>query len=381
MRKRIFMALLAALLMSGICYAAPEVAAPSCLLMDAATGTVLYEKNADESLAPASVTKVMTLLLVMEAIDRGQLSWEEPITTSAAAAAKGGSQVYLEEGEEMSLRDMVKCVVVSSANDCATALAEAVAGSEGDFVAQMNARAAELNMTGTHFANCTGLDDSAGGDVHYTTARDIAIMSRALLTHDEIREFTTIWMDTIRDGAFGLSNTNKLVRFYSGTTGLKTGFTSSAGYCMSATAQKDGMELIATVMHCESSTDRFESAKALLDYGFATYTLVDPMEDTTLPAVSVDLGQEAAILPVPETATPLLLEKAQAGSITRELQLPESVSAPVAAGQTLGSLIVKTGEHVLAEIPLIAGEPVSKITFPQMLGRLTRHLFMAAENG
>ncbi len=359
------------------CFAAPEVAAPSCILMDAETGTVLYEKNADEQLAPASVTKVMTLLLVMEAIDRGQLSWEDTITASATAAAKGGSQVYLEEGEQMSLRDMVKCVVVSSANDCATALAEAVSGSESSFVELMNQRASELGMTGTHFCNCTGLDDEAGADQHYTTARDIAIMSRELLSHDEIRDFTTIWMDTIRDGTFGLSNTNKLVRFYSGTTGLKTGFTSSAGYCMAASAQRDGMELIAAVMHCETSTDRFESAKGLMDYGFATYTLVDPVEGTELTPVTVELGETETVAAIPQTADKVLLEKTQAGSVTREVNLASSVSAPVSVGQTLGSVILKSGETVLAEVPLVAQNAVNKLSWSQLFTKMLKYLWMA----
>lgn len=359
------------------CYAAPEVSAPSCILMDMETGTVLYEKNADEQLAPASVTKVMTLLLTMEAIDRGQLHWEDTITASAAAAAKGGSQVYLAEGEQMSLREMVKCVVVSSANDCATALAEAVSGSESGFVEQMNNRARELNMTGTHFCNCTGLDDEAGADQHYTTARDIAIMSRELLKHDEIREFTTIWMDTIRNGTFGLSNTNKLVRFYSGTTGLKTGFTSSAGYCMAASAQRDGLELIATVMHCDSSTDRFESAKALMDYGFATYTLVDPVGDTEIPPVTVELGAQETITPVPQGNERILLEKAQAGNVTRELQLSPIVTAPVAQGQTLGTITLKSGDQVLGQVPLVADGAVNRLRWWDLFRQLLRHLWMA----
>jgi D-alanyl-D-alanine carboxypeptidase (penicillin-binding protein 5/6) len=241
----------------------------------------------------------------------------------------------------------------------------------------MNQRAAELGMENTHFANCTGLDDEAGPDIHYTTAQDIAIMARELLGHDEIREFTTIWMDTIRDGTFGLSNTNKLVRFYSGTTGLKTGFTSSAGYCMSASAERDGMELIATVMHCESSTDRFESAKGLLDYGFATYTLVDPLSDTELSPVTVDLGTEETVQPVPQSGDALLLEKAKAGNVTREISLAESVSAPVAEGQVLGTLTVKNGEEVLSEVPLVAETAVSRLSWSQLFSRITGLLWMA----
>lgn len=377
MFKKGFLVLLMIGALGSSCYALPEVAAPSCVLMERETGTILYEKNPEKQLAPASVTKVMTLLLTMEAIEAGVLHWEDTITASAAAAAKGGSQVYLEEGEQMSLREMVKCVVVSSANDCAAALAEAVSGSEKDFVDKMNQRAQELGMTGTHFCNCTGLDDEAGADQHYTTARDIAIMSRELLKHDEIREFTTIWMDTIRDGTFGLSNTNKLVRFYSGTTGLKTGFTSSAGYCMAASAERDGMELIATVMHCDSSTDRFESAKALMDYGFANYSLVDPVGDTEIPAVAVELGTVEEITPVPQDESRVLLEKAQTGSLTRELQLSPSVQAPVEQGQTLGTITLKAGETVISEIPLVAEENVERLRWGDLFIKMVRRLWMA----
>lgn len=222
-----------------------DVSAPSAILMDAATGTILWEKNAHDALPPASVTKIMTLLLVMEALEGGKISWDDTVTASEAAAAKGGSQIYLEAGEQMPLRDMLKSVVVSSANDCATALAEHIAGSEAAFVAQMNRRAAELGMRETNFVNCTGLDDEPEANTHLTSAYDIAVMSRQLLQHDAIRQYTTIWMDTVRDGQFGLSNTNKLIRFYNGATGLKTGYTSAAGHCLSASAQRNGIELIA----------------------------------------------------------------------------------------------------------------------------------------
>jgi D-alanyl-D-alanine carboxypeptidase (penicillin-binding protein 5/6) len=378
MWKKLICAILAAGLLSGTCLAAPEVAAPSCILMDKTTGTILYESNAQEQLAPASVTKVMTLLLVMEAIDRGQLTWDQMVTASAAAAAKGGSQVYLEENEQMTVHDMVKCVVVASANDCATALAEAVSGSESSFVELMNQRAAELGMENTHFANCTGLDDEAGPDIHYTTAQDIAIMARELLGHDEIREFTTIWMDTIRDGTFGLSNTNKLVRFYSGTTGLKTGYTQNAGYCMAASAERDGMELIAVVMHCQTSTDRFESAKALLEYGFANYTLADPLGDTELPEVSVILGADSTVSAVLEDDSAVLLEKSAASTLTRQVELTEEVTAPVAQGQTLGTVTLKTGDTVVAERALVAAQAVARRTWREIFAGMVGKLWMAA---
>lgn len=372
--KKILCFLLLTSLFCTTALAAPDVAAPSCILVEASTGQVLYESNADESLAPASVTKIMTLLLTMEAVERGQLGWEDTVTASSAAAAKGGSQVFLSEGEQMPLWEMVKCVVVSSANDCATALAEAVSGSESGFVEKMNQRAEELGMTGTTFLNCTGLDGEKGGNL--TTARDIAIMSGELLKHDKIREYTTIWMDTIRGGSFGLSNTNKLVRFYDGTTGLKTGFTDSAGYCMSASAQKDGMELIAVVMHCETSTDRFESAKGLLDYGFANYQTVSPLGEETLPEVTVELGKEETVSPVLSSEEPILTEKAS--QVTREIELSQSVSAPVMEGQTLGTLRIRSGDKLLKEIPLVAETGVEKLTAGDVYLKILERMWMGA---
>ena len=249
---------LAVLLITPV--SALEVAAPSAILMETATGTVLFEKNAHEKLPPASVTKVMTLLLVMEALESGRISWDDTVTASETAAAKGGSQVYLEAGEQMTMDEMLKSVVVSSANDCATALAEHIAGSEAAFVTMMNERAAQLGMNDTHFINCTGLDDEPDAAEHLTSAYDIAVMSRELLKHEDIRKYTTIWMDTVRNGEFGLSNTNKLVRFYEGTTGLKTGYTSAAGHCLSASAMRGGVEYVAVVLHCANSGERFQAA-------------------------------------------------------------------------------------------------------------------------
>lgn len=340
-----------------------EIAAPSAVLIEASTGEVLYEKNAHERLAPASVTKVMTLLLVMEALDSGQISWDDMVTASEAAAAKGGSQVYLEVGEQMTMDEMLKSVVVSSANDCATALAEHVAGSEAAFVEKMNQRAEELGMEDTHFVNCTGLDDEPDAAEHLTSAYDIAVMSRELLKHEEIRKYTTIWMDTVRNGEFGLANTNKLVRFYEGTTGLKTGYTSSAGHCLSASAERGGVEFIAVVLHCASSGDRFQSAKQLLDYGFANYALAQPDPNVEIPAVPVVLGEQAYITPVLADTTPILIEKSQQNSITTQVEVAESVKAPVEAGQRLGTLTLQAGGAPLTAIPLIAPEAVAKRTW------------------
>ena len=343
--------------------AALEVAAPSAVLMDAATGTVLFEKDAHTPLPPASVTKIMTLLLVMEALESGRISWDDQVTASETAAAKGGSQVYLESGETMTMDEMIKSVAVVSANDCATALAEHVAGSEAAFVELMNSRAAELGMENTHFVNCTGLDDDPDAENHLTTAYDIALMSRELLKHEKIRDYTTIWMDTVRGGAFGLSNTNNLVRFYSGTTGLKTGYTQAAGHCLSASAERDGMELIAVVLHCDSSGDRFQSAKQLLDFGFANYALVYPDEAVEIPAVAVELGKAESVTPVAEDLTPVLVEKGQAATVTTQVEVAESVAAPVEAGQRLGTLTMRSDGAPLKSIPLVAPEAVERLTW------------------
>ena len=363
-------------LLPAVRAAGPEVAAPSAILMDAATGQVLYEKNSHERLRPASVTKVMTLLLVMEALDEGRLSWDQTVTASAAAAAKGGSQVYLEEGEQMTMDEMLKSVVVSSANDCATALAEAVAGSEAAFVERMNERAVELGMEDTHFVNCTGLDDEPEAETNLTSAYDIAVMSRELLQHEKIKEYTTIWMDTVRNGQFGLSNTNKLIRFYQGATGLKTGYTSSAGHCLSASAERDGLELIAVVLNCKSSTERFESAKALLDYGFANYALVTPQVPEDLGTVPVVLGTVDTITPVLETPQPILLDKGLQTQVETTVELAESVEAPVEQGQKLGTLTVTAGGQVVATVPIVAPERVERLTWWQMTVEILRGMWV-----
>lgn len=345
--------------------AEPEVAAPSAVLMEASTGTVLFEKNSHERLAPASVTKVMTLLLVMEALESGRISWDDTVTASETAAAKGGSQVYLEPGEQMSMDEMLKSVVVSSANDCATALAEHIAGSESSFVDMMNQRAQELGMSDTNFVNCTGLDDDANASEHLTSAYDIALMSRELLKHDDIRRYTTIWMDTVRGGEFGLSNTNKLVRFYQGTTGLKTGYTSAAGHCLAASAQRDGVEFIAVVLHCSNSGERFQSARTLLDHGFANYALAEPSPEE-IPPVAVELGQQTQVTPVPADSTPVVIDKSLKNTVTTQVEVAEGVKAPVEAGQRLGTMTLRAGDQVLATIPLVAQEPVERLSWWQV---------------
>ena len=354
-----------------------NVAAKSAVLMDVSTGTILYEQNPQEALAPASVTKVMTMLLIMEAIDSGKIGWDDSVTASEAAAAKGGSQIYLKVGETMSVSDMVKSIAVSSANDCACAMAEHLAGSESAFVDLMNARARELGMTDTHFVNCTGLDDSPEAANHRTSAHDIAIMSRELLkNHPDIKKYTTIWMDTVRNGAFGLSNTNKMVRFYDGCTGLKTGFTNGAGYCLSASAQRDGLELIAVVMGSATSAERFAAAKSMLDYGFANFALYTPEIPETA-AVPVALGKSSGISAVPAESPELLVEKGQVSSIIAEVELEPSVTAPVSAGQRLGTLTIKSQEQILQQIPLVAEEAVERLTWGDITIKILRQIAMA----
>ena len=379
MKKRVLAALLLLFLLLSLLpvvrAAELDLPAPSYVLMERSTGEVLLEHNAHERLRPASVTKVMTLLLIMEALDDGRIGWDDVVQTSAAAAAKGGSQIYLEENEQLPLEEMLKSVVISSANDCACALAEHIAGSEAAFVGMMNERAAQLGMTDTHFVNCTGLDDEPEAAEHLTTAYDIALMSRELLGHAAIKKYTTIWMDTVRGGQFGLSNTNKLVRFYDGTTGLKTGYTSAAGHCLSASAERNGMELIAVVLHCASSTDRFESAKALLNYGFSNYALLTP-EPGELPAVPVVLGQDAEITPILADETPILIDKSLAAGVETSVRVDESVTAPVEPGQTLGTLTITSGDRTIAERARVAPEGVEALHWGDVFRQMLRALCM-----
>ncbi len=346
----------------------------SAVLMEKETGAFLLEENAHEKLEPASVTKIMTLLLVMEAVDSGQLSKDDPVTVSAYAAGMGGSQVYLEEGEQMPVSEMIKCVTVVSGNDCAVALAEHLAGSEGAFVTRMNQRAQELGMADTNFLNCTGLPAQG----HVTSAHDIALMSRELIrNHPSIREYTTIWMDSIRNGEFGLTNTNRLVRFYEGATGLKTGYTSSAHYCMSATAERDGMELIAVVMKSPTSNQRFDDAKALLDYGFANYAMVPVYPEVPLAPVDVLLGVQAQVQPQLERDCRLLVRKGEESQVTTRLSMAQDVEAPVEKGQTLGQLEVYVGDELRDAIPILSSQQVDRLSVPGIFSRMLRKLLMA----
>ena len=378
--KRLTAALLCAALLSGSAAAAeqpadaPQVEAKAAILMEQETGEVLCQQNAHDKLEPASVTKIMTLLLVMEAIDGGQLSTGDTVTVSAHAASMGGSQVYLKEGEQMTVDDLLKAVAVVSGNDAAVALAEHIAGSEEAFVSRMNQRAAELGMEDTTFLNCTGLP-AAG---HLTSAYDIALMSRALLSHPDIRQYTTIWMDSIRGGQFQLSNTNRLVRFYPGCTGLKTGSTDSAGYCLSASAERDGLSLIAVVLGSETSAKRFTAAETLLNYGFANYTLIDALAGQALPPVEVLLGAERWVQPVLQGSGKVVVRRSQLDSVTTELRLAENVEAPVEQDQVLGEVTVLVNGQPLASLSLTAQTAVERLTIPGVFRRLLDHLFMAA---
>ena len=342
----------------------------AALLMEKTTGQILYAQNEHDALPPASVTKIMTVLLTMEAIDSGRIALDDMVTVSAYAAGMGGSQVFLAEGEQMSVDDLLKAVCVSSGNDAAVALAEHVAGVTELFVEQMNNRARELGMKDTHFVNCTGL--TAEG--HVTSAHDIALMSRELLLHHpEVRSYTTIWMDTLRNGTFGLSNTNKLIRFYDGATGLKTGFTQEAGYCISATAERDGMELIAVIMKGNTSDSRNADAKTLLNYGFSTYALADVQPEEPLPALPVTLGAaDTVALTLPEEGRTVLLEKSRSGGLTQTVELPEAVPAPLQAGDTVGTLTVSREGETLLTVPIVAAETVEALTWREMTARLLR---------
>ncbi len=355
--------------------AGPEVNAKAVLLMEKTTGEVLYEENAQEPLELASVTKVMTMLLIMEALDEGTITKETMVPVSATAAGMGGSQVYMKEGEEFSVNDMLKAIAVASGNDACVAMAEYLAGSESAFVEKMNARAAELGMENTVFCNCTGLP----AEGHHSSAYDIALMSRELiLHHPDIRTYTTIWMDTLRDGTFQLANTNKLIRFYDGATGLKTGSTDAALYCLSATAEKEGMELIAVILGSPTSADRFDTAKALLNYGFAGYALVTAAPSEPIPPIEVTLGTASSVQPVLTQESQLLLAKADAAKVTTTVDLEDTLQAPVEEGQEIGSLTVLVDGQEIQKLPLVAQEAVPRLTLLQVYQGMLAMLFCGA---
>ena len=334
-----------------------DISAPSAILMHP-SGKVLYEKDSAQRMAPASVTKIMTLLLTMEAIDSGHIAYDDIVTASAHAASMTGSGIWLEEGEQFTVDEMIKCVAVASANDCSVALAEYIAGSEPAFVAMMNERALELGMYNTNFVNCCGLE----AEGHYTTAADVAIMSCELIKHEKIFDYTTIWMDTIRDGEFGLTNTNKLIKTYDGMKGLKTGYTSQAKYCLSAVAEREGMELIAVVLGGETSESRNKDISAMLNYGFAVYSQVEISPDKPLMPVTVELGEKNSVAVKLLYEDPTVIEKKDIPLLEKNLEIAESVKAPVKKGDEIGTFSVNVDGKLFLKVPVVAAEDVEKLS-------------------
>ncbi|MEE0265572.1 MAG: D-alanyl-D-alanine carboxypeptidase family protein [Acutalibacteraceae bacterium] len=369
--KRIFKLLLAVVLVvvialnniSAFAVSADEITAPSAVLIEAETGKVLFEKEPHQVRACASITKVMTLILVMEALDDGKLKMEDTIVSSAHAASMGGSDIWLEEGETMTVHDLIKATVVASANDAAVALAEEVSGSEDAFVAKMNEKAKALGMKNTTFKNCNGLDEEG----HLTSAYDVALMSRELIKHEEIFEFTSIWLDYLRDGKTQIVNTNKLLKTYKGITGLKTGTTSQAGGCITATATRDGLTLIAVVLGSATGKERFTDASALLDYGFANYCVYTPQFNEEIPELEVVNGMQPALKARANISGSFVIEKGKNKEVTYKVTIPESLTAPVNKGDKLGSVTFYLGKEKLKEYPIVAAHLVEEMKLSGVL--------------
>lgn len=376
--KKTLCALLCAALFCSFAAALPdmgELTAKSAVLSDA-NGNILYAKNADEALQPASVTKIMTMLLVMEAVDSGQAAWTDMVTGSAYASSMGGTQIWLKEGEQLSLDEMMKAIAVGSANDCAVAVAEHLAGTESVFVERMNTRAAELGCTNTRFINANGLD--AGEEKTLTSAHDLALISCELLRHPDVLKYTTIWMDTIRNGAFTLANTNKMLRRYDGLIGLKTGYISQAGFCISAVAGRSGMQMIAIVMGAPTKDDRMADATKLLNYGFANFTPYTPDLTEVLTPIPVTMGTQDTVPLTADGMGTVVVEKERAGGLTVQTDLPEAIEAPVEAGTQIGSVTVLDGEEAVCKIPIKTAESVERLGFSDIFSRLGRMLMMQA---
>ena len=348
-----------------------DIKAKSAILIEVNTGKILYEANSDEKLAPASITKIMPLLLVMEAIERGEITTETVVTASEHACSMGGSQIWLEPNESMTVDELLKATVIASANDACVALGEFLAGSEEGFVAAMNERAKELGMNNTNFVNCTGLD----AEGHLTTAHDVAIMSAELIKHDLIKQYSTVWMDSLRDGKSELVNTNKLVRFYKGTTGLKTGTTGIAKYCLSATAERDGLELVAVVMAGETSNDRFNGAKKLLDYGFANYSFKSLKSELKEKEIDIKNGVEKKVKIKAEETLNLLMPKNSNSKIERTTTFNKNISAPIKKGEVLGYVTVSSDGEEIGKIKITAKEDVKKLDFWITLGWIMKGIF------
>ena len=350
-----------------------ELNAKSAILIEQNSGTVLFEKSADTQMPPASITKIMTLLLVMEAIEEGKFDYDTPITCSEHSSSMGGSQIWLEVGETMTADELLRAAAIGSANDATCALGEQVAGSEEGFVDMMNTRASELGMTNTHFENCTGLDAQG----HLTTARDIAAMSRELLKHNDITKYTTVWMDSLRDGKTELVNTNKLVRFYEGATGLKTGTTNGAGSCLSASATRDGLSLIAVVLGCDNSNNRFADAKKLLNYGFANYgNATMTIDRDELPDIPVTKGTDTSVTLTADDSISFLVSKGKEGDIQKSFDLPETLEAPVRAGDTVSTITFTLDGKTLGQLPIVTSNGVDRMTYMTGIGRILTALFL-----
>lgn len=358
---------------SGAQDSAPvTIHAKSAVLLEVSTGRVLYEMNAREKRAPASITKVMTALLTMEALDAGRITLDDMVTASANAKAMGGTTIHLDDGEQMSVNDLLKGMMVNSANDAAVALGEYIGGTQEAFVQMMNDRAQQLGMVDTHFVNCHGLD----ADGHETTAYDIGLMSVELLRHPKIMDYTKIWVDTLRNGTYDLANTNRLIRFYEPATGLKTGTTDRAGRCVSASAMKEDLHLVAVVLAGENKNDQFEGAKSLLEWGFANWTMMEPeIPQESAGPVKVLHGLESEVKAVAQNEEKLLIQKNMAGDLVYSVELAESVEAPVESGQLLGHVTVSAGKEQIAEIPLTAAEGVERMTFGRALWLLIQSFF------
>ena len=346
---------------AGVAADFSSIKAKSLILMDQDSGTVMYETNADERLAPASITKIMSLLLFMEALDEGKLRLDSQVSCSEHAASMGGSQIWLEPNETMTVHELLKAVAIGSANDATVALAEAVAGSEENFVGMMNEKTKELGMVNTNFANCSGLD----AENHYTSARDIALMSQALMKHHEIYDYTTVWMDTLRNGATQLVNTNKLVRFYDGATGLKTGVYNTVISLLTA-----------VVLGCPSSNDRFSAAKALLNFGFANYCRVSvPIELDDKVMMPVKNGTELEVKLKAKPTVELLTEKTNKEKFSVKIQLPESVTAPVTVGEVIGRADIMLGDEKVSSVDITASNDVAQMNLAKALSRMMKGLF------
>ena len=351
--------------------------AKSAILMEEATGNILYESNPDERLPIASVTKVMTMLLIMEAVDSGKISLDDMVTVSENAMSYGGSTMFLETGEQLTVNDMLKGIAVASANDGCVAMAEHLAGSESAFVDMMNEKAKELGMENTHFMNTNGLDE----DDHYSSARDVAIMSRELMKHETIFNYTSIWMDTLRGGKFQLANTNKLIRFYDGANGLKTGSTSKALCCLSAAAKRNDMQLIAVVLGAPTSAERFASAKSLLDYGFANYavnTQITAGDEVQKIAVEKGVDKEVGVVAGDSCST--LVKKGQEDNITKEIKIVETITAPIEAGQKIGTMTISRDGEVISDIDLNASSAVEKKGIGLIIKDFFATIFFGSDN-